>query len=287
MPKFSICVPVYNRQKYISTALASVYEQSCDDYEIIAVDDGSSDGTYEMLLQHQQQNKKLKVLRHPSNRGAAAARNTAWREAKGEFILWLDSDDLLDASLLSCYEQAIEEYPEVSVFYTQHIAYHESSKKEMILDYGDWYKNKNELVATVFRKNPLPFGGVITKKTVVEEVKGFDESFLCSIDYDFWVRVIMTTSVEFKLISEPLYVYRFHDQNLAGLKLSDTQCAMNVRILKRILECYKLEDLFPEFAWTDNKLQAQKKSYLEIAKRFEARRAFDIATEYKEKAEKL
>src|ERR1019366_7503629 len=89
-PKFSIIIPTYNRLDYLKQALRSVWAQTFTDYEIIVVDDGSNDGTREYLNGLW---SKLRILSQP-NSGPGAARNVGIREAQGEYIALVDSDDL-------------------------------------------------------------------------------------------------------------------------------------------------------------------------------------------------
>ncbi|MCX7874309.1 MAG: glycosyltransferase, partial [Caldimicrobium sp.] len=95
-PYFSILIPTYNRLNFLKEALNSVFKQSfTGPYEVIVVDDGSQDGTWEFLENLAKTKDNLKILRHPENRGVASARNSALSLVKGEYILFLDSDDLL------------------------------------------------------------------------------------------------------------------------------------------------------------------------------------------------
>src|SRR5450830_1529256 len=88
--EFSIVIPTYNRMKFLQQALDSVWAQTHDDYEIIVVDDGSTDGTKDYLASL---DGRVKTVRQ-SNSGPAAARNLGVRQAKGEYVAFLDSDDL-------------------------------------------------------------------------------------------------------------------------------------------------------------------------------------------------
>lgn len=95
-PYFSILIPTYNRLNFLKEALNSVFNQTfTGPYEVIVVDDGSQDGTWEFLENLAKTKDNLKILRHPENRGVASARNSALSLVKGEYLLFLDSDDLL------------------------------------------------------------------------------------------------------------------------------------------------------------------------------------------------
>jgi glycosyltransferase involved in cell wall biosynthesis len=93
MPAVSIIIPVYNRLRVVGRALASVFAQEVDDWELIVVDDGSADGSADYLAGLAAAEPRLHLIRHPLNRGAPAARNTGLRAATGDYVAFLDSDD--------------------------------------------------------------------------------------------------------------------------------------------------------------------------------------------------
>lgn len=94
MPLFSVVIPTYNREDYVGSTLDSLLAQECDDWELILVDDGSTDGTLSLLHEFAAQRpERVRVLRQ-DHRGCAAARNYGAREATGEYLAFLDSDDL-------------------------------------------------------------------------------------------------------------------------------------------------------------------------------------------------
>jgi hypothetical protein len=104
MPLFSVIIPTYNRRPLLRRMLESVMRQSCQDFEVIVVDDGSSDGTETMVAEF----SRVIYLRQ-QNRGPGAARNLGWANAKGEYVAFLDSDDLCFSWTLATYKRCIEE----------------------------------------------------------------------------------------------------------------------------------------------------------------------------------
>ena len=102
MIKISIIIPVYNCEKYLEECLDSVLRQTLKEYEIICVDDGSTDCTIDILKKYAEQDFRIKVL-HQKNQGAGVARNLGLKHAEGEYIAFLDSDDYyLDTDALMC-----------------------------------------------------------------------------------------------------------------------------------------------------------------------------------------
>ena len=109
-PSFSVIIPAFNRREFLERTLPSVRAQSYTDYEVIVVDDGSTDGTREWLAS---QSGRVRVLTQ-SNRGAGAARNLGVRHANGRYLAFLDSDDVWFPWTLSAYAQVVEEQDEPS-----------------------------------------------------------------------------------------------------------------------------------------------------------------------------
>ncbi|MBR3926031.1 MAG: glycosyltransferase family 2 protein [Akkermansia sp.] len=115
-PVFSVIIPVYNVAKYLERTLQSVYKQTFGDYEIVIIDDGSTDRTAEILSK--QADARLRVF-HQSNSGVSVARNKGIREARGEFIAFLDGDDIWVCNHLEIALKFFRDYPEYKWFYTR------------------------------------------------------------------------------------------------------------------------------------------------------------------------
>ena len=106
MPKVSVILPVYNVAPYLDEALKSLENQTLKDIEIIAVNDGSTDNSEEILKKHQETDSRIRYF-NQENRGQSAARNLAMKYAKGEYIYFMDSDDVIDIEALQiCYNHA-------------------------------------------------------------------------------------------------------------------------------------------------------------------------------------
>ena len=115
MPKFSIIIPVYNVENYIKKCLDSVFSQSFKDYEVIVVNDGTKDNSMEIVKDY-----KVKVI-NQKNQGLSAARNTGVKEAKGDYLLFLDSDDYYEKDLLKEINNSLKNNPDVVRFQIQDV----------------------------------------------------------------------------------------------------------------------------------------------------------------------
>ena len=107
MPKVSIIMPIYNKEKYLKAALDSVLNQTWTDWELIAVNDGSTDESLSILKEYQSNNPKIRII-NQRNRGVSAARNAGLTVANGKWIQFLDGDDRIDRDYLSIAVPIVE-----------------------------------------------------------------------------------------------------------------------------------------------------------------------------------
>ena len=115
MPKVSVVIPVYNVEKYLRECLDSVVNQTLKDIEIICVDDGSNDGSYELLLQYKEKDDRIRVFKNEGF-GAGGARNTGLKVARGEYLLFLDSDDFFELDMAELlYQKAIYTNSDITI----------------------------------------------------------------------------------------------------------------------------------------------------------------------------
>lgn len=132
MPFFSVIVPTYNRAAFLSKAVESVIGQTYTDWELIIVDDGSTDGTKEFVLSYK--DKRIQYI-YQENAERSAARNNGIRHAQGEYVCFMDSDNVMESNRLELLQQQIEQQPNITaVFYTdiRHVFPEDESKNFVI-----------------------------------------------------------------------------------------------------------------------------------------------------------
>ncbi len=169
--KFSIIIPTYNRLSQIQATLESVYNQTFDDFEIIVVDDGSSDGTSEFL--DNVSRKNFSVV-HQNNRGPSAARNAGIRIAQGEIFVFTDDDCIVPNDWLSRFEKVFENTnADVVAGFVQNASKSVfSAISQYIINYSVAYLYKMHTNTSFFTSNNIAY-----RKEVIKEVGGFDERF--------------------------------------------------------------------------------------------------------------
>jgi glycosyltransferase involved in cell wall biosynthesis len=193
----SIVVPTYNRSRQVCRAIDSVLAQSYRNYELIIVDDGSSDTTAIRLSEYQD---RIQVIRQ-ANRGVSAARNTGIRAAAGEFIALLDSDDQWLPQKLSRQIDFFIDNPEAVICQTEEIWVRNGLRvnpKKRHRKYSGMIFEKTLQLCLV---SP---SAVMMRKSLFDAVGLFDESLPACEDYDFWLRICWKYPVY--LINTPLII---------------------------------------------------------------------------------
>jgi glycosyltransferase involved in cell wall biosynthesis len=192
-PTVSVIVPTYNRQPYLIESLASIFSQTYLDYEVLVVDDGSTDGTSEWL---QIQYPQVKLIQHRENRGAAAARNAAITQARGQFIAFLDTDDQWLPQYLHYQIAALKQQPHRVLAYCNYIsiiAGQEASPKEGVRQtVGRLISLKplyHDLIASTLLANFIhTLSQVVVPMSVFQKIGLLDERLLGCHDKEFYLR---------------------------------------------------------------------------------------------------
>jgi len=205
--KVSVIIPTWNRSGYLARALESVYAQSLLPYEVIVVDDGSTDDTREIIAQHF---SKVRYL-YQENRGVSSARNTGIRAAGGDWIALLDSDDCWLVNKLEHQQQLLRANPDARICHSDEIWIRNGKRVNPM-------KKHAKRGGHIF-KHCLPLCAISPSSTVIrrdlfDEIGLFDESLPACEDYDLWLRLCAAHPVLFA--DEPLLIkYGGHADQLS------------------------------------------------------------------------
>jgi len=213
-------MPTYNRGYIISRAITSVLAQTFPDFELIIIDDGSTDDTKEVVSRFD--DNRIKYIRHEKNRGYCVALNTGVKASRGEYIAFLDSDDeYLPSKIdeqLAVFKQADSD---VGAVYSETIDVNGDKRKylhdKLALE-GDIYKY-------VLNFYPIYLQALIVRREFIDRVGMFDEGFTNAGDFDFCIRLSKIT--KFKYVKNPLVV---------RYVMSDSMSVSNPAVIKG-LEC--------------------------------------------------
>lgn len=210
MPLFSIIIPCYNASQWIQTALESVSAQSGDDFEVIAVDDGSTDDTLTILNAY---GRGLRVLSQ-SNQGAGAARNYAISQAKGDYIAFLDADDVWFPWTLAIFRESIAEFGWPSIIAGTSLRFKMESELRVV---GALSKPAFQLYANFYEAAADGFwfllqGALAVKRGIFETCGGYAERRMNSEDTHLFMKFGMAPG--FAAVRAPaLFGYRMHEGN--------------------------------------------------------------------------
>jgi len=198
MPEVSVIIPTYNYVKYIEKAIDSVLAQTCKDFEIIVVDDGSTDNTREII--ENQYKDKVKYF-YQENKGAPVARNFGLRKAEGVFVVFLDADDwLMPEALLSRLEY-LKKHSNCGWVYGACYYYDEYGREvtERFHLYPFAYRNRREgnILGHMLLGELIHTPTVMINRDLLLDVGGFDITLPCLQDYELWLRVAVRSPVGF------------------------------------------------------------------------------------------
>jgi glycosyltransferase involved in cell wall biosynthesis/Flp pilus assembly protein TadD len=237
---FSICIPTFNRAKFLKTSVKSALDQNYNNYEIIIVNDGSTDET-DKIAGNFNSNKIRYISK--KHQGAAPTRNRCIEEAKGEYIIWLDDDDILTQGVIEKYFNVIKKEPLTNIIYGQ-IQYFENATGEKVHLYNpsDWGKNKQSLLRALLKGCVIPNPGTLVKKSLYDKVGMYDVEFWRAHDYEFWTRA--GKHAKLKKLDEVVALYRVHDNNLSIGGFIDR--SFESKIIRNMVRRYSVEEIFSD-----------------------------------------
>jgi len=183
-PTFSVVLPVYNRERLVGRAIRSVLAQDERDFEILAVDDASTDGSLEILEAFD--DPRVRIVRHSENRGGGASRNTGIHAARGDYIAFLDSDDYwLPRKLSVCRRLLADQHGDRWIVYHQYYIDTPAGRRTSIAERVPAGTNVAEYLFV--RRGAMQTSAVLTTRALASSV-GFDETLPRLQDWDFYLR---------------------------------------------------------------------------------------------------
>jgi alpha-1,3-rhamnosyltransferase len=203
----SIIITSYNHSRYLEQCIESAMIQSSSNIEIIAIDDGSTDGSIELLNELSQKNNFLFVAQN--NQGISKTLNKAIRQhSRGKYIALLASDDYYHPGKIEEQVAMLEANPRAELCYTQAVEFDSLTGAELrtfprVIRTGD-------MLNTVFMHKSYAAGSIMFTRDLFDRLGGFDESLKFE-DWDFSIRAAAAT--QFVAVKKPLYFYRFHQSN--------------------------------------------------------------------------
>lgn len=200
-PLVSVIMPVFNREEILAVSIQSVLDQGYKNWELIVVDDGSTDGSVNVVKKFTDERVKLVTL--VNNAGHSAARNSGLRRARGEIITYLDSDNTWDDRYIGATVGAFDKLPDASAIYSGQLLYRGASSVPFAMRYGHFNRSLLE------NKNFIDLNAFSHRQSLLAHISGFDEDLKRFVDYD----LILRASELGKLYSIPVLLsHYFYDK---------------------------------------------------------------------------
>ena len=230
-PKISVIIPTYNRKEFCVEAIESVLNQTYRDFEVIVVDDGSTDGTAELI--RNQYGDKVRYFQK-TNGGCASARNFGLRQAAGEYISFLDSDDRYLPEKLEDQSRILDENQDVGFVFSDSYSFDGEKKKLVRAIRPD--KN-GSITYPLFMLTYLANGSFLVRKKCLDATGYYDERFRLNEDTDFLLRLSVNCRAYYS--GNTSFCFRIHP----GRKSSD-----DIRLLTALYESSKnFIEMHPRF----------------------------------------
>jgi glycosyltransferase involved in cell wall biosynthesis len=217
-PFFSIVIPLYNKEPFIEKTIQSVLNQTIQDFEIIIINDGSTDASQAKV--DDIKDDRI-VIYATKNKGVSHARNYGIHKAKGKYIAFLDADDHWSQAYLESMKSLIQKYLNESVFASALKI--KTNKSTYNASYKDIKRNSQDFVVDYFEASQnhsiLHCSSSVFNKNALEEIGAFDETLKTNEDTDFWIR----TGFKFKVVflNEPLVIHQVVDNSLSKTNRTD------------------------------------------------------------------
>lgn len=211
--KVTIGIPFYNNQEYLALAIESVINQSFVDWELILVDDGSSDSSLEIAKRFERKDSRIRVISDGENKKLPYRLNQIIDESRGEYIARMDADDLIHPNRLEVQMRFLEKNAQYDLVTTGVVSIDNSNKVYGYRHVKDIYTDFN----VVRRAYPIIHASVLAKKEWYKRNK-YDESYSRSQDFELWCRTITQNDLRMAVIPQLLYYYR-EEGNLDAKKI--------------------------------------------------------------------
>ena len=201
-PRFSVIMPLYNKERYLKKAIESVIAQTYRDFELIIIDDGSTDNSLEVVRGLKIEDRRLKILTQ-SNSGVAVARNNGVAASEGEYMCFLDADDWWESTFLEEMDRLIAEYPDAGIYASNYI-YYKPGKTHVALNLSRGYIDYPK---AYYEGSSMPVwtGATCMPRKVFDEMEGFPVGIKLGEDFLLWAKTALYYPVAFS--EKPLAYY--------------------------------------------------------------------------------
>jgi glycosyltransferase involved in cell wall biosynthesis len=201
-PLISIVLPTYNGSHYLREAIDSCLAQTYQNWELIVVDDCSTDGTPEIIAEYAGRDSRVRSIRHEVNRKLPQALNTGHAAARGEYLTWTSDDNRFFPAAIEEMTRFLEQHPSVALVYSDCVLIDEHGK--YLRDFPSQPPSRLAYVDTL--------ACFLYRRSMYETLGGYDADLFLAEDYEYWLRAYR--QFEFAQLHQVLYEYRWHNESL-------------------------------------------------------------------------
>jgi glycosyltransferase involved in cell wall biosynthesis len=232
-PAVSVVIASYNRAKFLPETIESIFQQSFQDYELLVVDDGSTDDTQRILRRYE---TRLRYF-YQENRGPSAARNLGVHYANGDWISIQDSDDLCTPHHLQVLWDYVKDHPECGMVFANgdYLGGREHNRETIIpLDKSRQLAKRGVELNDFFEKSILRLQAALISRKAYDALGGHDESLRICMDLDLGFRLLMNFPIAY--LDDVVFSYRKHEGNTG--RNEELRLTENIRVIEKLLQQY-------------------------------------------------
>ena len=224
----SIVLPTYNGSKCIKNSIESVLNQTYTNFELIIVNDASTDNTLDIINDYAKKDNRIKIINNDVNKKLPASLNVGFREAKGEYLTWTSDDNKYHKDALYIMADELNDNPNIDMVYANfnRIKIDGTFIEEVKFEDPDKLKYYNVIGACFLYRNSMK-----------EKIGEYDEELFLAEDYEYWIRVYLNGNI--KHIDKTLYDYSMHEKSLTSTRVKEVLKATIKTKLKHEKELLK------------------------------------------------
>jgi glycosyltransferase involved in cell wall biosynthesis len=226
-PKISVVMPIYNCAKFLEEGLASLLIQTFRDFEILAINDGSTDHSLDILKKFATLDNRIKII-NQKNTGIVGALNRGIKEARGKYIARMDGDDICFSNRFTDQVAILDKNPKVVLVAGDFEVINQESEfmyRELLLPEDD------DLKQALYLRNPIAHGSTMFRKAVVESIGGYRDLYGPTEDMDLWIR--LSHKGEFATTTTSVYKWRMNQNGLTLSKNEESIAQSKAHIERR------------------------------------------------------
>lgn len=216
-PEISIILPVFNAEKYLAESITSLIRQSFQNFELIIIDDFSSDGSNTIINHFALRDNRIIVIKNDVNLGIAKSLNKGIKKSRGEIIVRHDADDIAHLNRLKIQFDVFQTNPDIQITSSTAIINSPNNPGIHAKTIGNF--NHNILDFLLLFDNPIIHPTTAFRKTLINIKDGYDEKIKYAQDYELWTRLF--NGQNYRLINIPLIQYRIHSNSISSSKRAE------------------------------------------------------------------